>query len=253
MINLAKSLTKHRLIILGLCLIPEVLELLVMTIVHFFRPVQVSDSLSLYALLLIIGLFVVFTFFNEQIWRHDRYRRLPLRTSQLVWATNLANIGAVICLLGSQVLILWGATMIDRHRNLRIDDLPGLNPVAVAVIGLLTIALSLLAGWGVISFIHLMTLTLKARLPLLKQLLVSALVSIMLAIFVLVFVQLLLKGYRILFLPKWRIGYLYHIGLVTIAPAGLGYQIVELLGVWLLTTLGITSLLHRYVETSVVA
>ena len=251
MINLAKSLTKHRLIILGLCLIPEVLELLVMTIVHFFRPVQVSDSLSLYALLLIIGLFVVFTFFNEQIWRHDRYRRLPLRTSQLVWATNLANIGAVICLLGSQVLILWGATMIDRHRNLRIDDLPGLNPVAVAVIGLLTIALSLLAGWGVISFIHLMTLTLKARLPLLKQLLVSTLVSIGLAIFVLVFVQLLLKGYRILFVPKWGIGYMYRIGLVTIAPVGLGAQIVELLGVWLLTTLGITSLLDRFVETSV--
>lgn len=253
MITLAKHLTKHHLIILGLCLIPEVLELLVMTTVHFFRPVQVSDSLSLYALLLIIGLFVVFAFSNEQVLRRDHYRRLPLRTSQLVWANNLANIGTVIGLLVSQVLILWGATLIDRHRGVRIDDMPGLNVAAVTLIGLLTIALSLLAGWGVISFIHLMTLTLKARLPLLKQLLVSALVSIVLAILVLVFVQLLLKGFRILFVPKWGIGYMYHIGLVTIAPAGLGYQIVELLGVWLLTTWGITSLLHRYVETAVAA
>lgn len=253
MITLAKHLTKHRLIILGLCLIPEVLELLVMTIVHFFRPVQVSDSLSLYAVFLIIGLFVVFAFFNEQVWRRDHYLRLPLRTSQLVWANNLANIGTVVGLLASQVLILWGATLIDRHHGVRIDDMPGLTVAAVTLIGLLTIALSLLAGWGVISFIHLMTLTLKARLPLLKQLLVSALVSIVLAILVLVFVQLLLKGFRILFMPKWRLGYLYHIGLVTIAPAGLGYEIVEWLGVWLLTTWGITSLLHRYVETAVAA
>lgn len=222
-------------------------------VVHFFRPVQVSDSLSLYAVFLIIGLFVVFAFFNEQVWRRDHYRRLPLRTRQLVWANNLANIGTVVGLLASQVLILWGATLIDRHHGVRIDDMPGLNVATVTLIGLLTIALSLLAGWGVISFIHLMTLTLKARLPLLKQLLVSALVSIVLAILVLVFVQLLLKGFRILFVPKWRIGYLYHIGLVTIAPAGLGYEIVELLGVWLLTTWGITSLLHRYVETAVAA